>query len=45
MKSKGIPMELLSPEQSVAAQLKTIDGLTPEKNGAFLNYTGEEWSL
>ncbi|RPD72780.1 NAD(P)-binding protein [Lentinus tigrinus ALCF2SS1-7] len=45
MNAKGIPMELLTPEQSVAAQLKTIDALTLEQNGAFLNYTGEEWSL
>lgn len=30
----------LSPEQSVAAMLKTMDALTPAKNGAFLNYDG-----
>ena len=45
MNAQGIPMELLTPEQSVTAQLKTIDALTPEHNGTFLNYTGKEWSL
>lgn len=44
-KAGGIPVELLTPEQSVSAQLKTIDGLSPEQNGLFLTETGKEWAL
>ena len=36
-------MPLISPTESVEAQIKTIDGLTEAHNGAFLNLTGEEW--
>ena len=39
----GYPMKVQSPEQSVAAQLKVIDGLTTAQNGAFLTETGAEW--
>lgn len=39
----GLPVELQSPEKSVAAQLKTIDGLTLAQNGRLLGHTGEEW--
>lgn len=44
-KAGGIEMELLSPKDSVSAQLKTIDALTPQKTGAFLTHTGEDWVL
>lgn len=37
----GLNTELLTPSQSVAAQLAVIERLTPEDNGAFLSYTGE----
>ncbi len=37
----GLNAELLTPSQSVAAQLDVIERLTPEENGAFLSYTGE----
>ncbi|KAI0372391.1 NAD(P)-binding protein [Pilatotrama ljubarskyi] len=43
MKQIGIRnAEVLTPAQSVDAQLRLIDGLTVEKNGAFLLYTGED---
>ncbi|KAI0674049.1 NAD-P-binding protein [Trametes maxima] len=35
-------MEVQTPEQSVKAQLKIIDGLQPSDNGAFLSYTGQK---
>ncbi|TBU39488.1 NAD(P)-binding protein [Dichomitus squalens] len=43
--SSGIPIQILTPEQSVVAQLKVIDALSPSDNGLFLNYTGGEWRL
>ncbi|KAI0349485.1 NAD-P-binding protein [Trametes cingulata] len=42
MKERGFNAEVLTPAQSVQAQLRIIDGLTPEKNGAFLSYNGSE---
>lgn len=39
----GIPSEVYNTETSVAAQLKTIDSLTPAQNGFLLKETGEEW--
>ncbi|KAI0372392.1 NAD-P-binding protein [Pilatotrama ljubarskyi] len=43
MKERGIRnAEVLTPAQSVEAQLRLIESLTPEKNGAFLSYTGED---
>ncbi|KAI0742529.1 NAD-P-binding protein [Daedaleopsis nitida] len=39
----GIPWKSITPAQSAAAQLKTIDALTPEQNGAFLTETGVEF--
>ncbi|KAI0669047.1 NAD-P-binding protein [Trametes maxima] len=41
LKDLGITVELQTPEQSVARQLKVIDGLRSEQNGAFLEYTGD----
>ncbi|KAI0702669.1 NAD-P-binding protein [Earliella scabrosa] len=41
----GYPMKVQSPEQSVAAQLKVVDGLTTAQNGAFLTETGAEWGV
>ena len=32
-----------TPEASVAAQLKVIDGLEPSQNGLFLSYMGGEF--
>ncbi|KAI0819436.1 NAD-P-binding protein [Trametes gibbosa] len=37
----GVSAELLTPAQSVAAQLEVIDNLTSTHNGAFLTYKGE----
>ncbi|KAI0351228.1 NAD-P-binding protein [Trametes cingulata] len=42
MTEAGLPAELLTPVRSVEAQLRLIDRLTPESNGALLSYTGEE---
>ena len=36
----GGPSAHLSAEESVSSMLKVIDGLTPGKNGAFMNYDG-----
>ncbi|KAH9886948.1 NAD-P-binding protein [Cubamyces lactineus] len=41
MAEAGLRPELLSPEQSVGAQLKIIGSLSGDKNGAFLSYTGD----
>ena len=41
-KSKGFDMQLLTPAQSVSAQLKTADELTMERTGFFLNFDGKE---
>ena len=40
----GADMALQSPEASVGAQLKVIDGLQASHNGLFLLHTGEEHS-
>ncbi|KAI0776591.1 NAD-P-binding protein [Trametes elegans] len=37
----GVKAELLTPTQSVQAQLKIIDGLTTAQNGAFVSYAGD----
>jgi NAD(P)-dependent dehydrogenase (short-subunit alcohol dehydrogenase family) len=34
-------IQLITPEASVTAMLKLIDGLTPARSGLFLNYDGE----
>ena len=36
----GIPMQ--TPAQSVAAQLKVVEGLKPSDNGLFMNFDGNE---
>ena len=42
----GLPsMRMQTVEQSVAAQLKVIYGLTEADNGKFLEYTGKELPL
>ena len=41
MAEAGLSPELLTPEQSVAAQLKVIENLSGDKNGAFLSYNGD----
>ncbi|KAI0357008.1 NAD-P-binding protein [Trametes cingulata] len=42
LKEAGVQdAEVLTPAQAVEAQLRLIDSLTPEKNGAFLSYTGQ----
>lgn len=41
----GIRVEFLSPEGSVSAQLKVIDGLKPSDNGLFLSHEGGEWTV
>jgi NAD(P)-dependent dehydrogenase (short-subunit alcohol dehydrogenase family) len=38
----GAPIPKQSPEESVTAVRKIIDGLTPEMSGTFRHYTGEE---
>lgn len=42
--AKGIKIEVSTPAQSAAAQLKAIDELIMEKTGSFLKETGEEWA-
>ncbi|KAI0780008.1 NAD-P-binding protein [Fomes fomentarius] len=42
-KAVGYELPLQSVEQSVEAQIKTIDGLIVAQYGLFLNHTGEEW--
>ncbi|KAI0646772.1 NAD-P-binding protein [Trametes meyenii] len=42
MSERGMPIEVQTPEQSVKAQLKVIDGLQPSDNGSFLSYTGQK---
>ncbi len=44
-KKTGVRLEPETPEQSVAAQLKLIDGLKPSDNGLFLEHTGGEYGL
>jgi len=34
-------IRLITPEESVSAMVKLIDGLTPARSGAFLNYDGQ----
>lgn len=34
-------MKLITPEESVTAMVKLIDGLTPAQSGTFLNYDGQ----
>ncbi|KAI0696863.1 NAD-P-binding protein [Cerioporus squamosus] len=41
-KNVGVPIELETPEQSVSAQIKLIDGLKPSDNGLFLEHNGGE---
>ncbi|KAI0742527.1 NAD-P-binding protein [Daedaleopsis nitida] len=41
----SVPLRPMTPAQSVTAQLKTIDALTPEQNGAFLTETGVEFMV
>ncbi|KAI0334277.1 NAD-P-binding protein [Cubamyces sp. BRFM 1775] len=41
MTEAGLRPELLTPEQSVVAQLKVIASLSAERNGEFLSYTGD----
>ncbi|KAI0694707.1 NAD-P-binding protein [Earliella scabrosa] len=43
MRSLGFKVDVETPEQSVANQLKVIDGLTPSDNGLFLSHTGGEF--
>ena len=38
----GFPLELMTPEQSVTLQLKTIDNLTAAQNGLYLTHRGQE---
>lgn len=38
----GIQIPAQTPEVSVAAQLRLVDGLQPSQNGAFLSHTDEE---
>ena len=39
LRAKGVSVKMWSPEESVAIQLKAIDELTIEQNGAFLSPT------
>ncbi len=41
----GIAVEFVSPDASVSAQLKVIDGLKPSDNGLFLSHEGGEWAV
>lgn len=34
-------LKLITPEESVGAMIRLIDGLTPEQSGRFLNYDGQ----
>jgi NAD(P)-dependent dehydrogenase (short-subunit alcohol dehydrogenase family) len=38
----GGPSALISPEKSISSMRSLIDGLTPDRSGAFLNYDGVE---
>ena len=40
--AKGAARGMQTPEESVTAQLKVIDGLKPSDNGLFLAHTGGE---
>ncbi len=42
-KKKGVSLGAETPEQSVSAQLKLVDGLKPSDNGLFLAHTGGEY--
>ncbi|PIL30283.1 hypothetical protein GSI_07463 [Ganoderma sinense ZZ0214-1] len=42
-KNTGLEVTPQTPEESVAAQLKVIDGLEPSHNGLFLQHTGGEY--
>ena len=44
LKSKGQHIEQLTPTESVAAQLKTMDELSMERTGLFLNFDGKEYA-
>jgi NAD(P)-dependent dehydrogenase (short-subunit alcohol dehydrogenase family) len=38
----GGPSALITPEESISSMRRVIEGLTPERSGAFLNYDGAE---
>ena len=40
----GAAFAMMSPEASVSAQLKVIDGLKPSDNGLHLTRHGAEWA-
>ncbi|KAI0705968.1 NAD-P-binding protein [Cerioporus squamosus] len=43
---RGIPAVLQTPQESVSAQLKVVDGLKPSDNGLFLDAsTGKEYTI
>ncbi|TFK84088.1 NAD-P-binding protein [Polyporus arcularius HHB13444] len=42
-KKLGVRVEVQTPEQSVSAQVKLIEGLKPSDNGLFLKHTGGEF--
>ncbi|PIL26448.1 hypothetical protein GSI_12206 [Ganoderma sinense ZZ0214-1] len=42
-KATGIELTAQTPEESIAAQLKMIDGLEASQNGLFLSHTGGEY--
>ena len=40
----GFPwLDVQTPEESVSAQLKVVEGLTPADNGKFFSHTGGEY--
>ena len=42
--TKGLKLKVLTPAESVAAQIWNIEELSMEKTGLFIDNTGEEWS-
>lgn len=43
MKEPRVELVIQTPEESVWAQLKVIDGLLPSHNGLYLSHTGGEY--
>ncbi|RPD54465.1 NAD-P-binding protein [Lentinus tigrinus ALCF2SS1-7] len=45
MTQRGIPVRAETPEESVSAQVKLLDGLQPSDNGSFMVHSGGEFNL
>ena len=42
---KGVAVKAETPEESVSAQVKLLDGLRPSDNGLFMVHTGGEFKV